>query len=278
MTPASWRSQSICRPAAVKMRSTASVTSGPIPSPGMSVMVWDILLVRSSQFAVRSSRLAVGSKWLTIGQGFGEQGGHLLEQRAIARPERRGLVAVDVDLPEHLGALHDRHDNFRLRVDAARQVPRIRVHIVHDDSGFFGGGGAADTVPERDARVGRGFAQERTEHELLAVEHVDADPRVVRDRVLEQPDRLLHRGVRIRRRGDRGSNRDEQLVPVHVRHFLPGGFAPPDPPYTLAGGGPMPRAARVARSLTLTRVHLSYSLISQKMSISPPTSGTSRRA
>ena len=41
-TPANCRSQSIETPAASRIRSTASVTSGPMPSPGMSVIVWGI--------------------------------------------------------------------------------------------------------------------------------------------------------------------------------------------------------------------------------------------
>ena len=42
MTPASCRSQSIARPAAVKIRTTAAVTSGPMPSPGIRVIAWAI--------------------------------------------------------------------------------------------------------------------------------------------------------------------------------------------------------------------------------------------
>ncbi len=41
--PASWRSQSMATPATCRMRSTASVTSGPMPSPGINVIVWLIV-------------------------------------------------------------------------------------------------------------------------------------------------------------------------------------------------------------------------------------------
>ena len=40
VTPASCRSHSMSTPAAFKMRTTAAVTSGPMPSPGISVIVW----------------------------------------------------------------------------------------------------------------------------------------------------------------------------------------------------------------------------------------------
>ena len=67
---------------------------------------------------------------------------------------------------------------------------------------------------------GRRLAEERTEHQLVAVEQVDADPGVVRHRVLEQPHRLpsSRRGVRVR--GDRGSNRVSSCARVDVGHSL----------------------------------------------------------
>src|SRR5438477_3590293 len=43
--PAKWRSQSICTPDAPRIRTTASVTSGPMPSPGISVIVCAICFI-----------------------------------------------------------------------------------------------------------------------------------------------------------------------------------------------------------------------------------------
>src|SRR5258708_17665324 len=236
ITPASCGSHAISRPAAVKMRTTASVTSGPIPSPGIRVMVCGITSVHSSQFTVHSSQFTVHSS-SGFRQGLGQQAGDLLEQRAVGGPERRRLIAVDIDLAEDPGSVHDRHDDLRPGLEAARQIPRIRVHIVHDDRGLFGRGGAADPATEGNACVRGRFAEERAERQLLAVDQGNAHPRVVRQRVLEELHRLPHRGCRVGGGGNRGSNRDEQLAP-------------------------RPRAAR---SLTLTRVHVSYSLSSQKM-------------
>src|SRR6185503_7078785 len=48
-TPATWRSHSIDTPVALMMWRTASVTSGPMPSPGMSVIVWVLLTHVPSQ-------------------------------------------------------------------------------------------------------------------------------------------------------------------------------------------------------------------------------------
>src|SRR5258708_81836 len=214
MTPASWGSQSISTPATVRMRTTAAVTSGPIPSPGIRVMVCGINSVHSSQFTVHSSQFT------GFGYGFGQQRGHLLEQRAVGLPEGRRPIAVDIDLAEDLGSIHDRHDDLRLRLDAAREVPRIGVHVVHDDGGLFGGSGAADAAPERNARVGGRFAQERADHQLLAVDPIDASPGVLRHRPLDHLHGPPHRGLPVWRGGDRRSNPDQQLGAVHVRHSL----------------------------------------------------------
>ena len=86
------------------------------------------------------------------------------------------------------------HDDLGLRLDAARQVARIRIHVVDDDRRLFGGGGAADAAAERNARVRRRLADERAEHELVAVEQVDPDPGVV-GRCSRGADRCFHRRV-----------------------------------------------------------------------------------
>src|SRR5215204_3460867 len=104
-TPASWRSHSMLRPAAWKIRTTASVTSGPIPSPGISVMTLDMC----SRCSVARERC----------HAFGEERRHGLEHLLIRGPERSRPIAVDVDLAEHLAAFHDRHDDLGLGVEAA---------------------------------------------------------------------------------------------------------------------------------------------------------------
>ena len=90
--------------------------------------------------------------------------------------------------PSTSRAVHDRHDDLRLRLDAARQIARIRVHVVDDDRRLLGGGRAADAAAERNARVRRRLADERAEHQLVAVEQVDADPGVVGHRLLQHAD------------------------------------------------------------------------------------------
>src|SRR5215207_5366622 len=124
------------RPATWKIRTTASVTSGPIPSPGISVMTLAMCCRRS----VARERC----------HAFGEERRHGLQHLLIGGPERGRAIAVDVELAEHLAALHDRHDDLGLRVEAARQVARIRIHVVDDDGRLLGGGCAADAAAERD--------------------------------------------------------------------------------------------------------------------------------
>src|SRR5262245_59236282 len=110
MTPASWRSHSMSTPVAWKMRMTAAVTSGPMPSPGMSV----------TTCAMEVCRLR-----LLFRQPVGEPSRDRFEQRAVVGAERRPAVAVDVDFTEHVAITHDRHDDLRLRLEAAREVSRV---------------------------------------------------------------------------------------------------------------------------------------------------------
>ena len=91
VTPASWRSHWTSRPATLKIRTTASVTSGPMPSPGISVMVCAI----DVRACFGRARLA---------QPRREQRRDLLEQHAVVLAERRGPIAVDVDLAEDVAA------------------------------------------------------------------------------------------------------------------------------------------------------------------------------
>ena len=126
------------------MRRTASVTSGPMPSPGMSVIV--CAMPNQSSESRSASIAATGSS-----------------RARSARAKGRGLIAVDVDFTEDVAVPHDRDDDLGSGLDAARQVARIRVDVVDDDGGFFGGRGAADAAAEREcacaAMVCRGMAR-----------------------------------------------------------------------------------------------------------------------
>ena len=107
----------------------------------------------------------------------------------------------------------NRHDDLGLGLEAARQVSRIRVHVIDDDRLLVGGSGAADAAPERNAGVRRGLADERPEHELVAFEQVNADPGVGRDFSREQPDGFFQRARRVTFNGL--LDLDEQLVVSH---------------------------------------------------------------
>ena len=213
--------------ATLKMRTTASVTSGPMPSPGMSVITW---LIESSQapFCARQCR----ESWRE------QRRDRLRAARDRPAPNAAGRSLSMSISPRTRVAVHDRHDDLRLRLDAARQIPRIGVDVVDDDRPLLGGGGAADAAAERNARVRRRLAEERAEHQLVAVDQVDADPRVVRDRLLEHFDRAR---------------------PWPATASVAG-----------ADGG-----ARPSRRTSSWCVRQSF--ISQKMSISPPRIGTSCR-
>jgi len=73
----------------------------------------------------------------------------------IFRSERGREVAIDVEFAGDLPANKYRRNDFRLGLDGARQVARIISNIVDDHSFAAGGGGAADSLVQRNAGVGR---------------------------------------------------------------------------------------------------------------------------
>ena len=72
---------------------------------------------------------------------------------------------------------------------------------------FSVGGGAADAAAERNAGVRRRLADERPEHELVAVEQVDADPGVVGHLALQHADGGCHGAPAVAARGSPSSTR-----------------------------------------------------------------------
>ena len=61
----------------------------------------------------------------------GKQRGDRLEQTPVLLAERRGAVAVDVDLAKYLPLEHDRHHDLRKRAVKRRQVTHVFAHVVH---------------------------------------------------------------------------------------------------------------------------------------------------
>ena len=112
----------------------------------------------------------------------GKQESHPLQEFAVGLRERRRLVGVDVDLPDHLAVEGDRNHDLAARGDEAGQVAVVGVDIVHDLRPAARRGRAADALPDRDARVlGLLGALPRAEDEVVAFDEIDADPRVVVD-------------------------------------------------------------------------------------------------
>src|SRR2546425_1424985 len=216
-TPAGYDSQSASSPAVSRIFTTAPATSGPIPSPGMSVIVCVTSIPFRAAWPRRPRRFTHDghdgheARWdvLRALRGFfcGDLARPLLRERRrnrfeeplVFRAERRGDVAVDVDLAEHLGAAQDRHDDLGCRFHAARQVPRVGVDIVDDDGGLLGRGRAADTATERNMCVRRRLAAVWAEDELVAEQRVNADPVIFRQAGLEDLNRARHGGIGVRR-------------------------------------------------------------------------------
>src|SRR2546426_8394474 len=105
-----------------------------------------------------------------------------LDELLVRWRERVQLVRVDVDLRDRGAVSEDWHDHFRPCVDEALEVPRVVVHVRHDDRRLVRHGGPADAFADRDAQVqGRAGPGPGGEDQLRSVHVVDSDPRVVRD-------------------------------------------------------------------------------------------------
>src|SRR5215211_1880254 len=123
-------------------------------------------------------------------------GGHLqrdaLEEPAIVVCEGRGPVGVDVDLSDDAALLRDRDDDLGPGRREACEVARVAVHVVHDLGLATCRRGAADALADGNANVlGRLRPLPRAEHEVVAVDEVDPDPRVVVDVIVEDVDDVL---------------------------------------------------------------------------------------
>ena len=69
-----------------------------------------------------------------------------LQEVPVLVRKRRGLVAVNIDLAQDAVLVLDGHNNLRARFQAARQVPRVGVDVVHDKGLAGGSRRAADTL------------------------------------------------------------------------------------------------------------------------------------
>ena len=121
-----------------------------------------------------------------------------LEKFTVILVESSVLVGVDVELADDPAFVRDRDDDLRACRGEARKVARVGVHVVHHLGLPARRGRAAHALADRDAHVlGRLRTLPRPEHEVVAVDQVDADPRVMADPVVEDVDDALE-NLRIR--------------------------------------------------------------------------------
>jgi hypothetical protein len=98
-----------------------------------------------------------------------------LHAGAILVVETRNVRAVDIPHAEQAFPFEQRHDDFRARRDIAGDVAGKRVHVPDHLRLARRRRRAADALADRDAHAG-GLALERTDHELGAVEQIEAAP------------------------------------------------------------------------------------------------------
>jgi len=126
---------------------------------------------------------------------FAEGGGGVFAEFAVVGAE--GSVGVDVEFADDFSADEDGDDDLGFGFEGAGEIAGVGVDVVDDDGFAAGGRGAADTLVEGDAGVGRHGAFEGAEDERVAAfpfEHVEPDPVVARELFVEKGDDGFHEG------------------------------------------------------------------------------------
>ena len=129
---------------------------------------------------------------------FAEEGGGVFAQYAVVGAEGGEEVGVDVEFADDFAVDEDGDDDFGFGFEGAGEVAGVGVDVVDDDGFAAGGRCAADALIERNAGVGRHGAFEGAEDERVAAfpfEHVEADPVVAGEALVEKGDDGFHQSV-----------------------------------------------------------------------------------
>ena len=149
-------------------------TSGPMPSPGMSVMMWDMSL-RTCPIDRASSRGAMSAATPSSSSRSAAPNAARRSLSMSISPSTRSPCMIGTTISDWVSMLQARYRGSAFTSSTMSVAFRCR-------------GSAADALAKRDAGVRRRFAEERPEHELVPFEQVDSDPGVLRDRVLQYGD------------------------------------------------------------------------------------------
>src|SRR2546422_2896988 len=121
--------------------------------------------------------------------------GAVFAQLSVLRPKGGKKMAVNAQLPGDFAVHKDRHHDFGLGFERARQIARVFAHVVHDHGGSGRSRGPANPLIQPDARVRRHGAHKRPEDQdirLVRVNHVKAHPVVFEHALVELLADALH--------------------------------------------------------------------------------------
>ena len=129
---------------------------------------------------------------------FAEEGGGVFAEYAIAGAKGGEEVGIDVEFADDFAMDEDGDDDFGFGFERAGEIAGIAGDVVNDDGHAAAGSGAANALVERDADVGRHGALEGAEDEDVAagfvLEHVEANPIVFGELLVEQRGDVFHQG------------------------------------------------------------------------------------
>jgi hypothetical protein len=118
---------------------------------------------------------------------------------AVVGAEGGEEVGIDVEFAGDLVADEDRDDDFRFGFEGTGEIAAIGIDVINHDGFTTGGGGATDTLIERDPGVGSHGALEGAENEDVVItflfEHVETDPVVTGEPFAEEGYDGVHESV-----------------------------------------------------------------------------------
>jgi hypothetical protein len=130
---------------------------------------------------------------------FAKEAGGVFAELAVVEAESGEEVGVDVEFADDFAVSIDGHNDFGFGFERASQVTGVGVDVIDDDGFATGSRGAADSLVEGNAFVGRHGAFEGAKDEYVVIpflrEHVETDPIVSSEFFVEESDDAFHEGV-----------------------------------------------------------------------------------
>jgi hypothetical protein len=143
--------------------------------------------------------VVIASQSLAFFQIGGDDGGAGFDELLLRFGEGIGKVAFDIELAGEFFVRVNGNDDFGLNQGGTRKIARFFGYVLHDDDLTRGGGRAAETGVERNARFGSEAANKGSDDQkvlVCGIEEIKTDPIVAGHFFVKAFGDALHEGLR----------------------------------------------------------------------------------